>query len=309
MDIPVTIIGGYLGAGKTTLINHLLTANHGRRIAVLVNDFGAVNIDVGLIADVADDTISLTNGCVCCSIHDDLGAALDLQTRRDRPPDHIVIETSGVAEPARILTYATAWPGIRLDAVVTLVDAETIQARAEDKFVGRVVRRQLAAADFLVVNKLDLVTDADHLHLSQWLSHQAPTARLIGAMHANVDPAILFEPGKPSTSLALTEGINRDRHSATFASAMIEISTPIDIEALAGLLNKVPTTIHRVKGFIRDRATGQWLLVQRVANRQSMAPTNVGPSQNIRSALVAIGTSTSDLRAVESALSELSRVA
>ena len=309
MGIPVTVVGGYLGAGKTTLINHVLTADHGRRIAVLVNDFGTVNIDAGLIADAADDTISLTNGCVCCSIHDDLGAALDLQTRRALLPDHIVIETSGVAEPARILTYATAWPGIRLDAVVTLVDAETIQARAEDKFVGRVVRRQLAAADFLVVNKLDLVTEADQFSLSQWLSHQAPTARLINAMHANVDPAILFEPSKPSALRVVTRSINEDRHGATFDSATIEVPSPIDIEALAEVLDDLPTTIHRIKGFIQDRATGQWMVVQCVGNRRSVTPTSIVASQNIGSALVAIGTSTSDLRAVESALSGLSRVA
>ena len=302
MGIPVTIIGGYLGAGKTTLINHVLTASHGLRIAVLVNDFGAVNIDANLIVDAADDTISLTNGCVCCSIHDDLGAALELQTRRASPPDHIVIETSGVAEPARILTYATAWPGIRLDAVVTLVDAETIRARADDKFVGRVVRRQLAAADFLVVNKQDLVTDADRRDLSQWLADHAPTARLIYATHANVDPALLFETaGPPRPDRAMT-GSGNDQHGATFVSAKVEISSPIDIDALAEVLRHLPSTVHRVKGFVRDRATGQWMLVQRVANRQSITP-NVGvASQNVSSTLVAIGTSDPDLRAIECAL-------
>jgi G3E family GTPase len=309
MAIPVTIVGGYLGAGKTTLINHILTSPHGLRVAVLVNDFGAVNIDASLISATSDDTIRLTNGCVCCSIHDDLGAALDLQTRRAQPPDHIIIETSGVAEPARILTYATGWPGIRLDAVVTLVDAETIRTRVDDKFVGRVVRRQLAIADFLVINKLDLVTDADHVSLSQWLSLLAPTARLIDATHANIDPAILFESGKPSAVHAVTRRVNRGQHGATFASATIEMLSPIDIEALAEVLNKTPTTIHRIKGFVRDRATGHWMLVQRVANRQSIASTQVDEPQSIRSALVAIGTSKSDLRAVESALSRLSRVA
>ena len=309
MGIPVTVIGGYLGAGKTTLINHVLTANHGLRIAVLVNDFGAINIDANLIADAADDTISLTNGCVCCSIHDDLGAALDLQTRRASPPDHIVIETSGVAEPARILTYATAWPGIRLDAVVTLVDAETIRARADDKFVGRVVRRQLAAADFLVVNKQDLVTDADRHDLSQWLADQAPMARLIHATHANVDPALLFETGRPPRLGLAMKGSGDNQHGATFVFCQSRATSPIDIDALAEVLSQLPSTIHRVKGFVRDRVTGQWMLVQRVANRQSITPKADLASKNVSSTLVAIGTSDPDLRAIECALSVLQRSA
>ncbi|MEQ1695719.1 MAG: CobW family GTP-binding protein [Hyphomicrobiaceae bacterium] len=307
MGIPVTVIGGYLGAGKTTLINHVLTASHGLRIAVLVNDFGSVNIDASLIADAADDTISLTNGCVCCSIHDDLGSALDLQTRRAAPPDHIVIETSGVAEPARILTYATAWPGIRLDAVVTLVDAETIRARADDKFVGRVVRRQLAAADFLVVNKQDLVTDADRHDLSQWLADQAPMARPIHATHANVDPALLFETAQLKRPNRAMKDSGDNQHGATFVSAKVELPSPTDIDALADVLSQLPGTIHRVKGFVRDRATGQWMLVQRVANRQSITVSADLASKHVSSTLVAIGTSDPDLRAIACALSVLQR--
>jgi G3E family GTPase len=302
MAIPVTIVGGYLGAGKTTLINHILSAEHGLRIAVLVNDFGAINIDAGLIADKADDTISLTNGCVCCSIHDDLGAALDLQTRRAAPPDHIVIETSGVAEPARILIYATGWPGIRLDAVVTLVDAETIRARATDKFVGRVVRRQLNAADFLILNKLDLVSEDDRRDLSHWLADQAPTARQIEARHGNVDPALLFEAARPlRPNLAIIDS-GSATHGTTYFSGLVETPSPIDMAALAEVLMHVPSTIHRIKGFVRDRATGQWMLVQRVGNRQTITPTVSLVSQTVRSGLVAIGTVKADVRATETAL-------
>ena len=100
--LPVTVVGGYLGAGKTTLLNRLLADTQGRRLAVLVNDFGAVNIDAGLIANRDGETISLVNGCVCCSIGDNLGMTLyDLAERPDGP-EHIVIEASGVADPARI---------------------------------------------------------------------------------------------------------------------------------------------------------------------------------------------------------------
>src|SRR5689334_9991881 len=101
MAIPLTVIGGFLGAGKTTLVNHLLRGGHGRRIAVMVNDFGAINIDAELVADRAADTISLANGCICCSIGDSLMLALIELLHRPDPPEHLVIEASGVADPAR----------------------------------------------------------------------------------------------------------------------------------------------------------------------------------------------------------------
>ena len=104
--MPVTVIGGYLGAGKTKLLNRLLAEAEGRRLAVLVNDFGEVNIDAALIANRDGETISLTNGCVCCSIGDNLGMTLyDLAERPDGP-EHILVEASGVADPARIAGYA-----------------------------------------------------------------------------------------------------------------------------------------------------------------------------------------------------------
>ncbi|MDE0254627.1 MAG: hypothetical protein OYG32_07510, partial [Rhodospirillaceae bacterium] len=127
--IPVTVIGGYLGAGKTTCLNHLLAADHGLRLAVLVNDFGAVNIDAGLIAEHGGDTIALTNGCVCCAIADDLGAALQAQTERQPPPDWIVVEASGVADPARVMRLAGNWPGCRPAGTAVLADAATVRER------------------------------------------------------------------------------------------------------------------------------------------------------------------------------------
>ena len=132
MRIPIALITGYLGAGKTTLINRLLAGEHGIRLAVLVNDFGAVNIDAALIQSHDGETISLTNGCVCCSVADDLGAALDAQLARAAPPDRVVLEASGVAETARIARHAGGWPGYELGGIAAAVDVETIRrVRAE----------------------------------------------------------------------------------------------------------------------------------------------------------------------------------
>ena len=138
--IPVTVIGGYLGSGKTTLLNALLRGGHGRRLAVLVNDFGSINIDADLITAHGGDTISLANGCICCSLQDNLGTTLHSLAARSDPPDQIVIEASGVADPSRIGHYAMSLPGLHLDAVIVVADAEGIRRQARDKYVGDIVR-------------------------------------------------------------------------------------------------------------------------------------------------------------------------
>lgn len=230
MSIPITIAGGYLGAGKTSLINHVLAGKHGRRVTVLVNDFGAINIDAKLIENSADDTINLTNGCACCAIQDDLGSALQTQIERASPPDHILIEMSGVAEPARIQGYAEAWPGVHLDCVVTLADAETVRSRAADKFVGRVVQRQLSAADFLVLNKVDLVSDDERLRAAAWLRERCPDSRLIEAIHGAVDAAVLFEP---SGRIARAADFNLGERAADiFRSSIVSVPAAMDISRL-----------------------------------------------------------------------------
>ena len=114
--IPGTVIGGYLGVGKTTLLNQLLETWQGAPLAVLVNDFGEINIDGALIASQGADTVTLTNGCVCCSLSDDLGAALEAQVKAPSPPARILIEASGVADPANVAVYAAGWPGTALVA-------------------------------------------------------------------------------------------------------------------------------------------------------------------------------------------------
>ncbi|MBA3508391.1 MAG: GTP-binding protein, partial [Betaproteobacteria bacterium] len=118
-SLPLTVIGGFLGAGKTTLLNHLLGAPHGRRLAVLVNDFGPINIDAALIRSRSEDTISLANGCACCSVAGDLTRALIELAQRDEPPDAIVLEASGLADPHGIAQVALANPALRLDGVLT----------------------------------------------------------------------------------------------------------------------------------------------------------------------------------------------
>ena len=155
--IPVTVIAGYLGAGKTTLVNHLLRHAEGRRLVVLVNDFGEVAIDADLIVARDGDKLILANGCMCCAIGGDVLGAFDCALTREPWPDAILIEASGVAEPERIADYARAEPDLALDSVVVLVAADAVDRLLGDVFVGETVRRQILAADLLILNRIDLV--------------------------------------------------------------------------------------------------------------------------------------------------------
>jgi len=168
--IPVTLIGGYLGAGKTTLVNHLLHERGERRIAVLVNDFGELPIDDALIESRDGPLLRLAGGCVCCSFGSDLMAAL-LQMQALQPaPQHILIETSGVALPAAVARMLGLLQGVQLDARLVLADAETLRRQAADRYVGELVREQLLQADLLLLNKTDLVAEDELPRLLGWLA-------------------------------------------------------------------------------------------------------------------------------------------
>ncbi|MFM8862352.1 MAG: GTP-binding protein, partial [Acidimicrobiia bacterium] len=154
-DLPVTVVGGYLGAGKTTLVNHVL--RHARRpVAVVVNDFGDLDIDAALLVDHDGEVLTFANGCVCCDLSvGRMGARVRIGAAGPLP-DRVLIESSGVGELATIANYA-ALPGLRLDATVCVVDAASIDERVNDRWVGDLVRAQIREADLVVCNKVDLV--------------------------------------------------------------------------------------------------------------------------------------------------------
>ena len=243
-SIPVTVIGGYLGAGKTTCLNHLLGGDHGLRLAVLVNDFGAINVDAHLIAQQAADTIALMNGCVCCSIADDLGAALTAQVERIDPPEHVLIEASGVAEPAKIGRLAGNWPGCVMAGIVVLADAVAIRARSADKFVGRLVVRQLRDADLVAVNKVDLVNGAEQQATVDWIKTVAPHVCLMETRHGALPIEIL---GGDLATGKRHEGGPSAQHPLL---SMVWIpESPVIPEVLHRVLSNL-ADIHRAKGII-----------------------------------------------------------
>ncbi len=190
--IPVTVVGGYLGAGKTTLVNHVLRTSD-ERIAVIVNDFGEISIDEDRIVAAEGDKLTLANGCICCTLADGFAAALMQIRSAGTPPARLLIEASGVTDPAQIAAYGHT-PGLRLDAVVVVADAEQVQRLAEDRWVADTVRRQLAAADLLVLNKIDLLTSTTDVdELCDWLHDTSPRAAVVRARQAAVPADVLFD--------------------------------------------------------------------------------------------------------------------
>ena len=142
-DLPVTLVTGYLGSGKTTYINERLSDANGVRYAVMVNDFGELNIDAELIAASTERTISLTNGCVCCSLADDMDAAMEQVQELAHELDWVLFEASGVADPERIKTKIEARPGFALKEFLTIIDVTRIKSLAKDKYIGQHIKRQL----------------------------------------------------------------------------------------------------------------------------------------------------------------------
>lgn len=187
IKIPVTVISGFLGAGKTTLVNHLLSHNDQFRIGVVVNEFGEVGIDGQLIVSDQEALIEINNGCVCCTVRADLVASVKelLQTAGTRL-DRLIIETSGLADPAPVLQTFLADPDLRqqveLESVVTVIDALHLRQHLDDE----IVREQIAFADTLILNKTDLVSAAELTRLGRQIRLLNSTALVIPANHSQV---------------------------------------------------------------------------------------------------------------------------
>ncbi len=288
--IAVTVIGGYLGAGKTTLVNHILrTADE--RVAVLVNDFGDVNIDEELIESEDGDTISLANGCICCSLVDGFAAALTTVRSLDPVPGRLVIEASGVADPAMVAAYGHG-PGLTLDAVVVVVDTETVRGRSQDKYVGDTVIAQLRSADILVLNKVDLVEPDAVAATTAWLRDQAPDAVIVEADQARVAPALLFGvaagprgDGREPAAAGPAKGQAEDFfQSWSWASA-----EPIGRERVEVLMAELPETVVRAKGVLAlTEEPARPMILQRVGGRWTLRP-RPGGSGGSGCRLVVIG--------------------
>jgi G3E family GTPase len=252
---PVVVVSGFLGSGKTTLLNHLLTSTRLGRVAALVNDFGAVNIDAALVASVADEVVELTNGCVCCTINGSLYAGAERVLALDPPVDRIVVEASGLADPLPIgLTFLETSLRTRttLEAVVTVVDCANF---ALDLFSSDAAMAQIARGDLIVLNKTDLVDEEAVASLERRIAVIKPRARTLRASYGRIplepvlDTSTAAHPPAASPNGAAHHSHLRDDG---FAAASFRFAERISGRRFqAWLDNGLPASVFRAKGLIR----------------------------------------------------------
>lgn len=336
--IPTTIITGFLGAGKTTLVRHVMENARGRRIAIIVNEFGSLGVDADLlkgcgIPDCSDDDIvELANGCLCCTVADEFIPTMEALLDRDDPPEHILIETSGLALPKPLLK-AFDWPGIRtrvtVDGVIAVVDGPAVQdgrfaddpeavaAQREeddqldhDNPLSELFEDQLSAADLIILNKTDLLDAPGADAVERGIHAETPRAvKVFRAQQGRVDPAVLLGIGaaaeddldaRPSHH----DGADDHEHDDfdSFSVAMDEIGEP---EALVERLKSIAEShdILRMKGFVPVTGKPMRLAVQGVGSRFTTAFDQPWPADRARvGAIVVIGHHGMDETAIRDAL-------
>jgi G3E family GTPase len=260
--IPVTVISGFLGAGKTTLVNHLLKQNSDDRIGVVVNEFGEVGIDGQLIVADQEALIEINNGCVCCTVRADLVASIKemLDTAGPRL-DRLIIETSGLADPAPVLQSFLADPDLRqrveLESVVTVIDALHLGSHITDE----IVREQIAFADTLIINKTDLVSALELSRLSQQVRQLNRTAVQLPSSHSQVPVEWLFGTRRFSLPnlLMLEPDLLEDQaheheHDASISSCAVMTPGALDAERFNRWVNQLVQNqgqqLMRMKGVL-----------------------------------------------------------
>ncbi len=300
--IPATVITGFLGAGKTSLIMHLLAKARGKRIALVINEFGECGIDGEIlrgcgVADCeANGLVELTNGCICCTVADDFVPTLETLLKLPEPPEHIVIETSGLALP-KPLVKAFNWPEIRtrvtVDGVVTVVDARAVadgqfasdpaalqaQREADDALdhespLEELFEEQLGCADLVVLNKTDLLDEATTRRIrSDIASAVRPAVKLVHAAHGGVDPTVvlgLYAAAELDLDSRYSHHDDGEPHDhddfVSFDVELAEVDSPGTLLATLQQLLAMPG-ILRVKGFAAVTGKDMRLLVQAVGQR------------------------------------------
>ena len=296
IPIPFTVIGGFLGAGKTTLLNHLLTQSSGIRFAVLVNDFGDLNIDESLISSHEGQTISLANGCVCCSISNDFNRTMINLVKRIEEFDQVVVEASGVSEPDRIMDIARLDPELSPSGIVVLVDAAEVQNRSTDRYISNTVLKQLQTAELLIVNKIDLVSREKLAELEAWLENVSPTAVRLNTTGGVVPVQMIFGEqikgngfsDKSDGETNRTEDSNYSHHNHQFKSLALNSSKKLNRNTFEIWCDTLPPSVIRGKGilYFGDESGNSWVW-QKVGGKSSIKKFS-GNSSN--SDLVLIGT-------------------
>lgn len=281
--IPFTVIGGFLGAGKTTLLNQILRNSQGVRYAVLVNDFGAINIDQSLIARHAGQTLSLANGCICCSLANGFVKTMLKLMQHPELIDHIVVEASGVSNPQRIMDFARLDPALQEDAIVVLADALNLGDQLNDHFINETITQQIASADILLLNKTDLISQSQ-LEISENRLHEINSdAPILQTQNAALPLELVL--GR-TIHRDITTAQSQQQHHAhdLFQSLAFHSDKIIDEAAFERFADTLPGSILRGKAILK-LTTGAFYW-HRVGTRNQLTKA---ASPNLVSEMVLIG--------------------
>jgi G3E family GTPase len=302
--VPVTLLTGFLGAGKTTLLNRILNGEHGLRVGVLVNDFGAINIDAELIAGVEENTISLTNGCVCCEIRDDLVNSLEQLLTREEAVDYVILEASGIADSEGIvMTFLNPRYErlLRIDSLICIIDAVGIFADGDNERLNLLKLRQIGFADIVILNKTDLV-GPEHIEvIREWIGHHIQRIRIIEAVQCDVPPEILLAVGRFNPANVLKAQSHKadmstgkhhyqNSHIPAFDTWSFESEQPFSLKALREMVRKeLPASIYRCKGIVfAADAPDTRLALQAVGRRTEISELGRWGNRKPSSQIVAI---------------------